>query len=103
MFDKNPETIGWVSYLWVFALATFGGFVAYLKKIKNGKKWNWVDFLIEIVTAAFAGLTTFFLCQWVGMDQMGTAALTGISGHFSSKAITLFGNILDKFLGRMAK
>lgn len=103
MPEKNPENYAFISYVWIFALAMFGGAVSYLRKLKNGRKWKVTDFLVEMITAAFAGLITFFLCNWVGIDNIGTAALTGISGHFSSKAITLFGKILDKFLGKLGK
>lgn len=103
MPEKSPENLALISYLWVFALAIFGGTVSYLRKLKNGRKWKITDFLIEIVTAAFAGLITFFLCNWMGIDNVGTAALTGISGHFSSRSLTLFGKLLDKFLGKIDK
>lgn len=103
MFDKNPESYAFITYLWVFVLATFGGLVAYLKKLKGGKKWSWIDFLIELITSAFVGITTFYLCESLGLSQVFTAAIVGISGHFSSKSITLFSKILDKTLGRLAK
>ena len=96
MIDKNPENIRMISYMWMFALATFGGTVAYLRKLKNGKKWSTTDYLIEIVTAAFAGMIMFFLCHWAGIDDVGTAALTGISGRFSSRSLFLMGEMLDK-------
>jgi hypothetical protein len=92
-----------MTYLWVFVLATFGGAVSYLRKLKNGKKWKVTDFLIEIITAAFAGLITFYLCNWLGISSTGTAALTGISGHFSSRAITAFGQVMDKAFGPLTK
>lgn len=103
MLDKSPETYAWVTYLWVLTLATLGGVVAYLKKLKGGKKWKVTDLLIEIITSAFVGITTFYLCEATGLSQVFTAALVGISGHFSSRAITLFGKIMDKVLGGMAK
>lgn len=96
MLDKNPESYAFLTYLWVFALAMFGGAVSYLKKLRYGKKWKFTDFAIELTTAAFAGLVTFFLCEWIGIGQTGTAALTGISGHYSGRAIQGFGNIMDK-------
>lgn len=103
MPDKSPENIAAVQYFWVFALAMLGGTVSYLKKLKNGKKWKVTDLLIEVITAAFAGVITFYLCMWVGIADIGAAALVGVSGHFSSRAITLFGKILDKVLGKIGE
>lgn len=99
--EKSPENFELITYLWVLGLATLGGVVQFLKKWKNGRKWKWSDLLIDLVTAAFAGLTTFFICEWIGIPQVGAAALTGISGHFSSKAINLFGKLLERFLNRV--
>lgn len=104
MLDKSPETYTWLTYLWILTLATLGGVVAYLKKLKLGKKkWKVTDLLIEVITSAFVGITTFYLCESFGFSQVFTAALVGISGHFSSRSITLFGKILDKVLGKMGK
>jgi VanZ family protein len=101
MPEKGPETYAFITYVWVFILAMFGGAVSYLRKLKNGRKWKITDFLIEILTAAFTGITMFFLCQSLGLSQVFTAALVGISGHFSSRAITLFGAIMDKVLKKL--
>jgi hypothetical protein len=101
MQGRSPEELAIISYIWVFVLAMFGGAVSYLRKLKNGRKWKVTDFLIEITTAAFAGLITFFICNWAGIDTSLSAALTGISGHFSSKAITLFGKLFDKVMSKV--
>jgi hypothetical protein len=39
------------------------------------------------VTSAFAGLITFWLCEWAVVHPLLTAALVGISGHMGSRAI----------------
>jgi len=98
MLDKNPEHFTWVTYLCVVLLAIFGGVVSYLNKLKTGRKWKLTDLLIEIVTAAFAAIIVFLLCEAVGLPELAAVALGGISGRFSDRAISLFGKILDKFL-----
>lgn len=103
MPEKSPEAYAAATYMWVFALASLGGLVAYLKKLKTGKKWKITDFLIEIITSAFVGITTFYLCEAAGLSQVFTAALVGISGHYSSRAITLFGALMDKSLGKFGE
>lgn len=103
MPEKSPETYQIITYLWVLGLATFGGMVSYFKKLKQGKKWKITDFLVELTTAAFVGLMMFFLCQSIGLSATGSAALTGIAGHFSSKALTGFSRILDLALAKIGK
>lgn len=101
MPEKNFDSYTILPFIGMLGAALLGGAASYAKKLQGGAKWKMVDLLIELIIAAFAGLITFLLCQWVGIDQMGTAALTGISGHFSSKAIDLFGSILDSFLKKV--
>jgi hypothetical protein len=97
---QSPETIAWISYVWVMGLAAFGGVVSYLKKLQRGKKWKTIDFLIELVISAFAGLITFFICQSMHLSPTTTAAFAGISGHFSGSALKLYGNMFTKTVGK---
>lgn len=75
----------------------------YLQKLRHGKPWRITDFLIEITTAAFTGIVTYFLAVSAGLDQAFAAAITGISGHYSTQAITLFGKVLDKVFGSIGE
>lgn len=104
MFEKppqSPESFTIISYIWILFMATLGGFVSYLKKLKRGSKWSYTALFIELATAAFVGIVTFMLCQSAGMSQLFTAALVGISGHFSSDSLILFRKLLDKVVGKL--
>lgn len=92
MPDKDPTTYSVLTYLWVLALSTWGGVVHYLKKVREGgaSRFNITEFIGDIVTSAFAGVITFYLCQAGGMDSLYTAALVGVSGHMGSRAIFVF-------------
>jgi hypothetical protein len=84
-------------------LATLGGFVSFCKKILQGGKWKIGEFVAEVATSAFAGVVTFYLCQWAELSQLGTAAMVGIAGHSSSKAIAAFDDILTNVLSKVQK
>jgi len=89
MPEKSPETYSVLTYLWVFGLSALGGFVSFMRKVREGnaRAWNFVEFFGEIFTSAFAGVLTFFLCEWSGFHQLATAAFVGISGHMGSRAL----------------
>ena len=91
----SPENYPLVTYLYVFLLSALGGFVSFMKKLKSGhvRAWNFAEFVGELATSAFAGIITFYLCQWSGFSPLLTAALVGISGHMGSRAI----NIMERF------
>lgn len=89
MPEKSPESYTYLTYLWVFGLSALGGAVSFLRKVKDGhaRAWNFAEFFGEIFTSAFAGVMTFYLCEWGGFAPLATAAFVGIAGHMGSKAI----------------
>lgn len=92
MPEKDPTTYSLLTYAWVLALASWGGVVNFLRKRKSGdvRPFNVVELIGEIVTSAFAGMVTFWLCEAAGIGGLITAALVGISGHMGSRAIFAF-------------
>lgn len=91
MPEKSPETYSYLTYMWVIGLSALGGAVAFARKVKEGhaRAWNFAEFFGEICTSAFAGVMTFYLCEWSLMSPLLTAALVGIAGHMGSRAIFL--------------
>lgn len=86
---KSPETFGLLTYAWVIGLSALGGVVAFARKVKEGhaRAWNFAELLGEIATSAFAGVITFYLCEWSGFHPLASAAFVGIAGHMGSRAL----------------
>lgn len=89
MPEKDPTNYALITYAWVFLLSAWGGLVSFLSKVKKGeaRAFNLVELIGELVTSAFAGVLTFWLCEAAGLNGLVTAALVGISGHMGSRAI----------------
>ena len=96
--SKSPETISLITYGWVVGLAILGGVVSFLRKVREGhaRAWNFLEFIGEIVTSAFAGILTFYLCEVSSVSPLLTAALVGIAGHMGSRAIFSLELIFNK-------
>lgn len=92
MPEKSPENFTILTYAWVFGLSMLGGAVAFFRKVKQGhaRAWNFAEFFGELATSAFAGILTFYLCEWSQMSPLATAAFVGISGHMGSRALVHF-------------
>lgn len=92
MLEKDPTSYTIFTYSWVFGLAIMGGIVNFMRKMQLGyvRVFNVVEFIGECVTAAFAGVLTFWLCESAGISGLVTAAMVGISGHMGSRAIFMF-------------
>lgn len=89
MPEKDPTTYSLLTYAWVLALSALGGAVSFVRKVKSGaaRAFNIPEFVGEIITSAFAGIITFWLCEAAEFRPLITAAFVGIAGHMGSRAI----------------
>jgi len=96
MMEKDPLSYSVLTYAWVFALAVLGGRRNFMRKLQEGhaRAFNIIEFIGEIVTSAFAGVITFWLCEKADLSPLITAAFVGVSGHMGSRAIFAFEEFL---------
>lgn len=89
MPEKDPFNYSLITYLWILGLSAVGGAVNFSRKMRDGvvRAFNFTEFIGEIMTSSFAGLLTFWLCEWSNIDRMLSAVLIAISGHMGSRAI----------------
>lgn len=89
MPEKDPTNYSLVTYSWVAVLAMWGGIVSFMRKYREGvvRPFNFTELIGELMTSAFIGILTFWLCEWSGTPPLLSAALIGISGHMGSRAI----------------
>ena len=98
MPEKDPTSYSFLTYGWVFGLAILGGVVSFMRKLQDGhtRAFNIVEFIGELVTSAFAGVLTFWMCEHASLSPLVTAAFVGVSGHMGSRAIFLVEGWLAK-------
>jgi hypothetical protein len=89
--EKSPENYTLLTYAWVFGLSALGGFVSFIRKVKSGhaRAWNFIELIGEICTSVFAGVVTFYMCEWSGFSPLATAAFVAVAGHMGTRAIFL--------------
>lgn len=101
--EKDPATYSLITYSWVALVACLGGVVSFIRKVRDGvvHRFSITEFIGELITSAFAGLITFFMCEAAKLDPMLSAAFIGISGHMGSRAIFIIENyLLQKTKGK---
>lgn len=98
---KDPLSYSLKTYGFMLAVSILGGLVGWYAKLKRGDvvAWNVSQLIGEISTSAFAGLLTFWLCEWMNIPQILTAALVGVSGHLGTKAIAIFEDFAQRKWG----
>ncbi len=89
MPEKDPTTYSVITYFWVVLLSVAGGFVNLYHKVERGmiNPFSITTLIGELMTSGFAGLLTFWMCEWSGLSPLLTAVLVGISGHMGARAI----------------
>ena len=90
-------------YLWVVVIAMFGGAANFIRKVKSGqaRAFNVVEFVGELVISAFAGMMTYWFCEWAKVNPWLTAAFVGVSGHMGSRAIFMGEQTLERTWKRL--
>lgn len=89
---KDPLSYPLKTYGFMLVMAIFGGFVSWYAKVRRNEipGSSLFHLIGEITTSAFAGLVTFFICEYAGLPQVITAPLVGIAGHMGAKVISWY-------------
>lgn len=88
---KDPLSYPLRVYGFMLAVAILGGFVSWYAKVRRNEipAGSVFHLIGEVTTSAFAGMLTFFACEYADLPQILTAALVGVSGHMGAKLISL--------------
>lgn len=93
--NKDPFGYSVGIYLWVFGLALIGGAVKYLNQ--KGP-FTLMGLVRDLVTAGFAGLLTFWLCEYWKIGGPLSAVLIATSGLMGTRALR---RIEDSYLAKV--
>lgn len=94
--DKDPFGYPLSTYLWVFGLATFGGAVKYLN---HTERFRPLVLVRDLLTAGFAGLLTFWWCEWFNIAGPLSAVLIATSGLMGTRALRGFERMYEEKFG----
>lgn len=97
-----------LTYLWVMLIAMFGGLVSFIRRINKRTtpmplRRLFITLAGELVISAFAGLITYWLCQYWGLHPAMTAVFVATSGHLGGKSIDAIGRIWMSVLDEKGK
>ena len=85
-------------YAWIFVLAMSGGITSFTNQVWIQRTRNFTvgAFMAEMITASFAGIIAYFLCQAANVSPMMQSAFIGISGHMGTRFLyAIHGVICD--------
>ena len=90
MPEKNPVTWDLISILVALGASLVGGFIRYREDMKMTKRFQLVDFLLDMVTSAFVGFMAFWVCQDVLVQPEALCACAaGFAGNMGANVFQL--------------
>ncbi len=106
MSEKLPDDVELLKqmlpYLVAFFLSCWGGVVHHIQRLqKSGKAFSWRDFCFDLLVSSFAGLLTYFLCDWAHIQGPIAALLIAVSGHMGTRSIASFYKLHDKIFDKV--
>lgn len=101
---KDPLSYPLRTYGFMLAFAILGGVVSWYAKVRRNEipASSMFHLIGEVTTSAFAGMLTFFACEYVNFPQILTAALVGVSGHMGAKLISMAEDAAKRRLDRVS-
>lgn len=87
------------TYVLIFLLASWGGFVNFLNFLKDEPRPSFlvgfIRFLNDVLTGAFCGVIAFFGCQTINIPPAASAAIIGLTGHMGSRGLIIAEKLLE--------
>lgn len=78
-------TGGWFTYLWVIGVSLWGGMVSFFEK--KGEPFSWVRLFAHLSSSSFAGLMTFYVCQYGNVPEPLIGVFCGVAAHMGTPAL----------------
>lgn len=100
MPTKDPSNYSIITYAWVFAISCTSGLVHFINlPIKDMPvKQIIINLLINIITSAFVGTLTFYLCEFNEIPPLLAAPIIGICAHMGSDLLIISQTALIKII-----
>lgn len=82
--DASKLFQGWTAYLGVIAISLWGGIVRFLE---SKEAFSWRNLVAQLSSSSFAGMLTFFACQYANVNGPLTGVLCGVAAHMGTPAL----------------
>lgn len=89
-------TSGVIVYIWVIGVSLWGGLVSFLEK---DAPFSWAKLFAHLLSASFAGLMTYYICQAGSVPEPLTGVFCGVAAHMGTPALLKM-KVVRQFLNK---
>lgn len=90
----------WLTYLWVLGVSLWGGIVSFFEK--KDEPFSWKRLFAHLSSASFAGMMTFYICQYGNVPEPLIGVFCGVAAHMGTPALLRL-KIVRQFFGKDSK
>jgi hypothetical protein len=103
MLDKDPTVWGLNTWLLALGMASAGGVINWLARIKKGKTrpFNIIELLGEVFTSGFIGVGVFMAMNSFDQPIGLCAAAAGIGGHMATRLLFIIEKTLENKMNQI--
>lgn len=87
----------WWTYLWVVGVSLWGGVVSFFGD--EGKPFTWLRLFAHLSSASFAGMMTFYICQYGNVPEPLVGVFCGVAAHMGTPALLKL-KVIRQFLDK---
>lgn len=97
---KDPMSYPLSQYGFILLVSLLGGVASWYGKVKKGElqSSNLNSLIGELTTSALAGLLSFYICEWLDVVPVLTAAIVGVAGHMGTRGISLLEDVAQRWI-----
>ena len=89
----------YLPFISTIGLSVWGGTVSHIQKLRrNATAFKWSEYIYDLIICSFAGLLTYFFCQYANIDGWLSAILISVSAHMGTRAISKFERMHSRIL-----
>ena len=81
------------------SFAAICGWLSYLLKVQEGKRFYWREFFLHGAISAVCGLISYEILAYEGFPPQLSGAISGLAGWGGTRAIRLVELVIQKRLG----
>lgn len=84
------------TYAWVIGVSIWGGLVSFFEK---KEPFSFMRLVAHLTSSSFAGLMTYYLCQYGHVPEPLTGVFCGVAAHMGTPALLRM-KIIRQFLNK---
>ena len=96
MPEKDPQTLSLFHTALAFGMFAMSAVLRYTQKLFEGKVFRFSEFLFELISSLFVGMTFYLISRGFGLPEFTSVGISATMSYFGTKALSLIYKAAEK-------